>query len=58
MAKKGAVGVIGVGTAIIGLRPLARRAGRGIGEHCGRMVVRCKHLAAQCGGRGAAVVNN
>jgi hypothetical protein len=47
MMKKAIVGLVAVG-AILGLRPLTRRLGHMMREHCEQMV-------AQCRGRGEAV---
>ena len=52
--KKAIVGVVAIG-AIIGSRPVARRMGRKMREHCEQMAAQCKQIAAQPGGRGEAV---
>ena len=54
MMKKALVGLVAVG-AVVGLRPVARRIGHKMREHCGQMAAQCKQMAAQCGGRGEAV---
>jgi hypothetical protein len=46
--KKAIVGLVAVG-AVIGLRPVARRIGHEMHEHCEQM------MAGQFGGRGEAV---
>lgn len=52
--KKVIIGLLAVG-AVMGLRPVARRMGHRMSEHCGQMAAHCKQMAAQCGGRGEAV---
>jgi hypothetical protein len=52
--KKGIVGFVALGV-IIALRPLARRMGQKMREHCAQMAVQYNQVAAQVGSRGEAV---
>ena len=52
--KKAILGFVAIG-AIIASRPVARRMGCTIREHCEQMAVHCKQMAAQIGARGEAV---
>jgi hypothetical protein len=52
--KKATVGLVAVG-ALVGFRPLVRRMGHKMREHCGQMAAQCKQMAGQFGGRGEAV---
>jgi hypothetical protein len=54
MMKKALVGLVVVG-AVVGLRPVARRMGHKMREHCGQMAAQCKQMGVQFGGRGEAV---
>jgi hypothetical protein len=53
MKKKGIVGFVALGVTIA-LRPLARRIGQKMREHCAQMAVQHK-VAAQVANRGEAV---
>ena len=53
--KKGLIGVLAVGGALLGFRVAARRMGRTMREHCGEMAAHCKQMAVQFGGRGESV---
>ncbi len=52
--KKGIVGFVALGV-IIALRPLARRMGQKMRQHCAQMAVQHNQVAAQVGNRGEAV---
>jgi len=52
--KRAILGFVAIG-AILGSRPVARRMGRKMREHCAQMAVQCKQIAGQVGGRGEAV---
>ena len=43
--KKVIIGFVAVG-AIVGLRPVAKRLGHEMREHCGQMAEQCKQMAA------------
>ena len=53
MIKKAFIGFVAVG-AVVGLRPVARRVGNEMREHCRQMAAQCKQTAAQLRGRGEA----
>ena len=52
--KKAILGFVAIG-AVIGSRPVARRMGRKMREHCEQMAAQCKQMAGQFGTRGEAV---
>ena len=52
--KKAILGFVALG-AIIGLRPVARRMGRKMREHCEQMAAQCKQMTGQFGTRGEVV---
>lgn len=52
--KKAILGLVAIG-AVIGSRPVARRMGRKMREHCEQMAAQCKQMAGQFQTRGEAV---
>jgi hypothetical protein len=52
--KKAIVVFAALGT-IVALRPVARRMGQKMSEHCEQMAAQCKQMAANVGGRGEPV---
>lgn len=52
--RKAIIGLLALGV-IVGLRPVAKRMGHEMREHCGQMAEQCKQMAAQFGGCGEAV---
>lgn len=52
--KKVVLGVLAI-VAIVGSRPVAKRIGRKLREHCGRMAAQCQQMAGRFATRGEPV---